>query len=70
MWGSVSADSRAASPSVVWSVGTDQRTHTGHHTMVLDRCALLEQLGELKLIDVTDRIRVATETRYEELIKR
>ena len=36
--------------------------------MVLDRFALLEQLGELKLIDVTDRIRVATETLYQELI--
>ncbi|GEK87890.1 hypothetical protein GCM10007198_23820 [Microbacterium aerolatum] len=30
--------------------------------------ALLELLGELKLTDVTDRIRVATETLYQELI--
>ena len=36
--------------------------------MVLDRCALFDLLGELKLTDVTDRIRVATETLYQELI--
>jgi len=37
-------------------------------TMALDQSALLELLGELKLTDVTDRIRVATETLYQELI--
>jgi transposase-like protein len=36
--------------------------------MALDQRALLELLGELKLTDVTDRIRVATETLYQELI--
>lgn len=36
--------------------------------MALDQFALLELLGELKLADVTDRIRVATETLYLELI--
>ena len=36
--------------------------------MALDQSALLELLGELKLTDVTDRIRVATETIYQELI--
>ena len=36
--------------------------------MALDRSALLDLLGELKLTDVTDRIRVATETLYQELI--
>jgi len=38
------------------------------HTMALDQSALLDLLGELKLTDVTDRIRVATETLYQELI--
>lgn len=37
-------------------------------TMALDQSALLELLGELKLTDVGDRIRVATETLYQELI--
>ena len=43
---------------------------TGRHirTMALDQSALLELLGELKLTDVTDRIRTATETLYQELI--
>ncbi|WP_206445684.1 IS256 family transposase [Agrococcus sp. KRD186] len=36
--------------------------------MALDQSALLELLGELKLTDVTDRIRSATETLYQELI--
>ena len=36
--------------------------------MALDQSALLELLGELKLTDVTDRIRVATEALYQELI--
>src|SRR3546814_18453443 len=41
----------------------------GHkRTMALDQSALLELLGELKLTDVNDRIRVATETLYQELI--
>ena len=35
--------------------------------MALDQSALLNLLGELKL---TDRIRVATETLYQELIER
>ena len=37
-------------------------------TMALDQSALLELLGELKLTDVNDRVRVATETLYQELI--
>ena len=37
-------------------------------TTALDQSALLDLLGELKLTDVTDRIRVATETLYQELI--
>jgi len=36
--------------------------------MALDQSALLDLLGELKLTDVPDRIRVATETLYQELI--
>jgi transposase-like protein len=36
--------------------------------MALDHSSLLNLLGELKLTDVTDRIRVATETLYQELI--
>ena len=36
--------------------------------MALDQSALLELLGELKLTDVTDRVRTATETLYQELI--
>src|SRR5690554_587010 len=36
--------------------------------MALDQSALLELLGELKLTDVNNRIRVATETLYQELI--
>ena len=36
--------------------------------MALDQAVLLDLLGELKLTDVTDRIRVATETLYQELI--
>ena len=36
--------------------------------MALDQSALLELLGQLKLTDVTDRIRSATETLYQELI--
>ena len=36
--------------------------------MALDQSALLDLLGELKLTDVTDRIRTATETLYQELI--
>lgn len=37
-------------------------TERHKRTMALDQSALLELLGELKLTDVTDRIRVATET--------
>ncbi len=36
--------------------------------MTLDRSALLDLLGQLKLTDVTDQIRSATETLYQELI--
>jgi len=36
--------------------------------MALDQSALLELLAQLKLTDVTDRIRSATETLYQELI--
>jgi transposase-like protein len=36
--------------------------------MALDQSALLELLGELKLTDVSDRVRVATEKLYQELI--
>ncbi len=36
--------------------------------MALDQSALLELLAELKLTDVTDRIRIATEPLYQELI--
>ena len=39
-------------------------------TTALDQSALLDLLGELKLTDVTDRIRVATETLYQGLIER
>jgi len=37
--------------------------------MALDQSALLELLAQLKLTDVTDRIRSATETLYQELIE-
>ena len=36
--------------------------------MAMDESALLELFAQLKLTDVTDRIRVATETLYQELI--
>ena len=36
--------------------------------MALDQSALLDLLAQLKLTDVTDRIRVATESLYQELI--
>jgi len=36
--------------------------------MALDQSALLDLLAQLKLTDVTDRIRVVTETLYQELI--
>jgi hypothetical protein len=35
--------------------------------MALDQSALLELLAQLKLTDVTDRIRSATETFYQTL---
>ena len=43
-------------------------TERHKHTMALDQSALLNLLAELKLTDVTDRIRVATEKLYQELI--
>lgn len=43
-------------------------TERHKHTMALDQSALLNLLAELKLTDVTDRIRVVTETLYQELI--
>lgn len=36
--------------------------------MALDQSALLQLLGELKLTDIGDRVRVATDTLYQELI--
>ena len=36
--------------------------------MALDQSALLDLLAQLKLTDVTDRIRIATEKLYQELI--
>ena len=36
--------------------------------MAVDQFALLDLLAQLKLTDVTDRVRVATETLYQELI--
>ncbi len=36
--------------------------------MALDQSALLDLLAQLKLTDVTDRIRIATERLYQELI--
>jgi len=38
------------------------------HTMALDQSALLNLLAQLKLTDVTDRIRSVTETLYQELL--
>lgn len=37
--------------------------------MALDQSALLDLLGQLKLTDVSDRIRTATETLYQQLIE-
>ena len=37
--------------------------------MALVQSALLDLLSQLKLTDITDRIRVATETLYQELIE-
>jgi transposase-like protein len=37
--------------------------------MALDQTALLDRLGQLKLTDVSDRIRAATETLYQQLIE-
>lgn len=36
--------------------------------MALDQSALLDLLGQLKLTDVIDRVRTATEKLYQELI--
>ena len=36
--------------------------------MALDQFALLDLPGKLKLTDISDRIQVATETLYQELI--
>ena len=38
--------------------------------MALDKSALLDLLAQLKLTDVTDRIRSATETLYQEPVER
>ena len=43
-------------------------TERHKHTMALDQSALLELLAQLKLTDVPDRIRTATETLYQQLI--
>lgn len=43
-------------------------TERHDHTMALDQSALLDLLAELKLTDVPDRIRVATETLHQQLI--
>jgi len=40
----------------------------GHHTMAFDQSALLDLLAQFKLTDVTDRIRLATEMLYQQLI--
>jgi len=53
---------------VMVSENRSKISRQGQHTMALDQSALLDLLGELKLTDVTDRIRVATETLYQELI--
>ena len=37
--------------------------------MALDQSALLDLLGQLKLTDVSDRIRAATETLCQQLIE-
>ncbi len=37
--------------------------------MALDQSALLDLLGQLKLTDVSDRIRAATESLYQQLIE-
>ena len=55
---------------VMVSENRSKISRQGQHTMALDQSALLDLLGELKLTDVTDRIRVATETLYRELIER
>ena len=44
-------------------------TERHKHTMALDQSALLDLLGQLKLTDVPDRIRTATETLYQQLIE-
>ena len=44
-------------------------TERHKHTMALDQSALLDLLGQLKLTDVSDRIRSATETLYQQLIE-
>jgi putative transposase len=43
-------------------------TERHKHTMALDQSALLELLSELKDTHLTDRIRLATQTLYQELI--
>jgi len=49
--------------------GCRSKSLTGRYirTMALDQSVLLELLGELKLTEVTDRIRTATETFYQAL---
>jgi putative transposase len=44
-------------------------TERRKHTMALDQSDLLDLLGQLKLTDVSDRIRSATETLYQQLIE-
>jgi putative transposase len=44
-------------------------TERHKHTMALDQSALLDLLGQLKLTDVSDRIRAAAETLYQQLIE-
>jgi putative transposase len=53
----------------VFSENCEVNSRESDHTMALDQHALLDLLGELKLTDVPDRIRRATERLYQELIE-
>jgi putative transposase len=50
-------------------VNPPRNTKKKGHAMALDQSALLELLGALKLADVDDRVRSATETLYQALIE-
>jgi putative transposase len=64
----VGAEKRGAT-AWIFCVNPPRNTKKKGHAMALDQSALLELLGALKLADVDDRVRSATETLYQALIE-